>query len=31
MEFTKVRDVTAPSRANKFDAGVDFFIPNFST
>jgi len=25
--FSKVRDVKTPTRANEFDAGIDFFIP----
>lgn len=25
--FTKVRDVKSPTRANKHDAGIDFYIP----
>ena len=28
--FTKVRDVKSPTRANKHDAGIDFYIPVFS-
>jgi dUTP pyrophosphatase len=27
MDFVKVRDVISPSRANKTDAGIDFYIP----
>ncbi len=27
MKFCKVRDVKSPIRANKTDAGVDFFVP----
>lgn len=30
IEFTKVRDVKTPNRANPSDAGIDFFIPNFT-
>lgn len=26
--FSKVRNVKSPQRANDFDAGIDFFIPN---
>lgn len=28
MKIAKIRDVKTPSRANKTDAGIDFFIPN---
>tara|TARA_R110001606_G_scaffold392489_1_gene561458 strand:+ start:6834 stop:7337 length:504 start_codon:yes stop_codon:yes gene_type:complete len=28
--FTKTRDVTSPTRAHDTDAGIDFFIPNYS-
>lgn len=28
LKFTKVRDVKSPQRANPYDAGIDFFIPN---
>lgn len=28
MKFCKCRDVKAPARANKWDAGIDFFVPN---
>lgn len=27
FQFSKVRDVKSPTRANEFDAGIDFFIP----
>ena len=30
IQFTKVRDVKSPNRANKHDAGTDFFIPNYT-
>lgn len=30
MIFTKVRDVKSPSRANPYDAGMDFYIPEYS-
>lgn len=30
IQFTKIRDVKSPSRANSHDAGTDFFIPNYS-
>ena len=30
IEFTKIRDVKSPSRANRHDAGSDFFIPNYT-
>lgn len=29
--FTKIRDVKTPNRANKHDAGTDFFVPNYNT
>lgn len=29
INFTKIRDVKSPNRANKNDAGIDFYIPNF--
>ena len=28
IRFNKLRDVETPSRANQFDAGLDFYIPN---
>jgi len=28
FKFSKVKDVKSPNRANQFDAGIDFFIPN---
>ena len=28
MKFSKVRDVKTPSRGHKYDAGIDFFVPN---
>lgn len=28
--FTKIRDVKTPQRANQNDAGIDFFIPEFT-
>ena len=28
LEFTKIRDVKSPNRANDGDAGLDFYIPN---
>lgn len=31
IEFTKIRDVKSPVRANQNDAGIDFFIPNYSS
>lgn len=30
IQFTKIRDVKSPNRANSHDAGTDFFIPNYS-
>lgn len=27
IKFLKVRDVKSPSRSNKFDAGIDFYVP----
>lgn len=30
IQFTKIRDVKSPARANSHDAGTDFFIPNYS-
>ena len=30
IQFTRIRDVKAPKRANKHDAGTDFFIPNYT-
>lgn len=30
IQFTKIRDVKTPSRANSHDAGTDFFIPEYS-
>lgn len=29
IKFLKVRDVKSPSRAFEFDAGIDFYVPNF--
>jgi len=29
IKFLKTRDVKAPSRANRYDAGIDFFVPVF--
>lgn len=31
IEFTKVRDVKTPNRANSHDAGTDFYVPEFNT
>ena len=28
LKFCKVGDVKSPARANRFDAGIDFFVPN---
>lgn len=30
VQFTKIRDVKSPNRANTNDAGIDFFIPNYT-
>ena len=30
IQFTKIRDVKSPNRANINDAGMDFYIPNYS-
>ena len=30
IQFTKIRDVKSPARANSHDAGTDFFVPNYS-
>lgn len=30
IQFTKIRDVKSPNRANLNDAGMDFYIPNYS-
>lgn len=30
IEFTKIRDVKSPNRANMHDAGTDFYIPNYT-
>ena len=30
IQFTKIRDVKSPARANSNDAGMDFFIPYFN-
>ncbi len=30
IKFLLTREVKAPSRANKFDAGIDFFVPTFN-
>ena len=30
IQFTKIRDVKTPNRANLNDAGMDFYIPNYS-
>lgn len=29
VQFTRVREVKYPNRANKHDAGTDFFVPNY--
>lgn len=28
LTFSKVKDVKSPDKKNKFDAGIDFYIPN---
>jgi len=30
IKFLKVREVKSPTRANKHDAGIDFFVPEFT-
>jgi len=30
IKFLKTRNVKSPSRANKYDAGIDFFVPEFT-
>ena len=30
IKFLKVRDVKSPSRANRYDAGIDFYVPEFT-
>ena len=30
IKFLKVRDVKSPSRANKLDAGIDFYVPELT-
>ena len=30
IQFTKIRDVKSPARANANDAGTDFFIPYYT-
>jgi len=31
IKFLKIRDVKSPSRAYKYDAGIDFYVPKFTT
>lgn len=31
LEFTKIREVKSPNRANEGDAGLDFYIPKLTT
>lgn len=31
IKFLKTREVKSPSRANRFDAGIDFYVPEFTT
>ena len=31
IKFLKTREVKSPSRANRFDAGIDFYVPAFTT
>lgn len=30
IKFLKTRDVKSPSRANKYDAGIDFYVPTLT-
>ena len=30
IKFLKTRDVKSPSRANKYDAGIDFYVPELT-
>ena len=30
IKFLKVRKVKSPSRANAYDAGIDFYVPEFT-
>jgi dUTPase len=30
IKFLKTREVKSPSRANKFDAGIDFYVPSLT-
>jgi len=30
IKFLKTREVKSPSRANKYDAGIDFYVPEFT-
>jgi dUTPase len=30
IKFLKTRDVKSPSRANEYDAGIDFYVPEFT-
>jgi dUTP pyrophosphatase len=30
IKFLKVRDVKSPNRANEYDAGIDFYVPEFT-
>lgn len=30
IKFLKVREVKSPTRANKYDAGIDFYVPEFT-
>jgi len=31
IKFLKTREVKSPSRANRFDAGIDFYVPEFTS
>ena len=31
IKIVKIRDVTTPSRSHKYDAGLDFYIPNHNS
>lgn len=30
IKFLKIRDVKSPTRAHEFDAGIDFYVPEFN-
>jgi dUTPase len=31
IKFLKTREVKSPSRANRYDAGIDFYVPEFTS